>query len=333
LRIALFSLVILLFTYQVSQSKPRELPYKGTLAAKAVDLETGEVIYDFNSDTPLIPASSQKLLTLYVAINLLDVEEEIKTSVYYEGRITKGILKGDLYIKFRGDPALEYNDLKLLLQNALHKEKIKHIHGHIYIDDTEFDDEYFGPGWAVDQTKFCWSAPVSSAIINENCFEVDVSRNSHGKMALDPSQSKRLINITNNAIESNVDKYCSLELKAYRDNSYNVYGCYQSYDLPKVLKIAVQDPRMLSTEFIKEFFDNRRIDYKGIKYDNVPARAKELRSHKSEKIKDYLIKMTKESNNMIAETMFKKISAYSTGHPGSWKNSNRIVAEFLSNDL
>ena len=47
----------------------------------------------------------------------------------------------------------------------------------------------------------------------------------------------------------------------------------------------------------------------------------------------YLVKMTKDSHNMIAELMFKKISSQATGRPGSWKNSSKIVTDFFKQHL
>lgn len=327
------SIIILVFASSTAYCIQITPPYKGILAVKAVDLTSGKTIVDINADTPLIPASSQKLITLYSAINLLDIEDEINTSVYYEGRVSKGVLKGDLYIKFRGAPDLDFEKLTYLLNDSLNSANINTVNGNIYIDDTEFDEEYFGPGWPIDQVKFCGTAPISSAILNENCFEVEVRKNIHGNMMLDTGLSRKLISVENNAYISNADKFCDLELKAYNNNTYNIYGCYQAYNMPPKLRMAVQNPRLLVEEFIREYFSSNKIDFKEIKYDYLPARVKEIGVYKSDKIKDYLIKMTKDSHNMIAELMFKKISAQSTGYPGSWKNSSKIVTDFFNSHL
>lgn len=333
LRIIFLSVTIFLLTTYNSYCTQINQPYKGVLAVKAVDLKTNEVVFEHNASTPLIPASSQKLLTLYSAINLLDIEDDIHTSVHYEGRVVKNVLKGDLYIKFRGAPDLDYDMLSDLLDESLASKNIKTIKGNIYIDDTEFDEEYFGPGWPVDQIKFCGTAPVSSAVLNENCFEVEVKKNIHGDMMIDSGVATNIMSVSNNAMRSNVDKYCKLELKAYRDNTYNVYGCYQAYDMPKKLRIAVQNPRLLTENFLRNYFKSKKISHKGVKYDYVPVRSKQIGCLKSDKIKDYLVKMTKDSHNMIAELMFKKISSQATGRPGSWKNSSKIVTDFFKQHL
>jgi D-alanyl-D-alanine carboxypeptidase/D-alanyl-D-alanine-endopeptidase (penicillin-binding protein 4) len=59
---------------------------------------------------------------------------------------------GDLAVKGYGDPMLQYTVLmQMLRQTPL--VGVKQFHGHLYIDDTAFDNERFGPDWNYDMAK------------------------------------------------------------------------------------------------------------------------------------------------------------------------------------
>lgn len=76
------------------------------IAVYAVDMKTGKVLLDENSETSMIPASCLKLVTTGAALCLLDPTSGFKTELQYDGEIRDGVLHGNLYIKGGGDPAL-----------------------------------------------------------------------------------------------------------------------------------------------------------------------------------------------------------------------------------
>jgi D-alanyl-D-alanine carboxypeptidase/D-alanyl-D-alanine-endopeptidase (penicillin-binding protein 4) len=78
------------------------------LAFYAIDLKTGEVISEYNSDMVLKPASTLKLLTTATALELLSPEFKFKTILQYTGAIdtVRHVLNGNIYILGGGDPSL-----------------------------------------------------------------------------------------------------------------------------------------------------------------------------------------------------------------------------------
>lgn len=121
---------------------------KGEVGIYLKSLTEDQMIYEYNSKTPLIPASNQKIVTTVGAYYLLDPEFKYRTEMYLEeGWVKVGsYFFGNLAIKGYGDPLFHYPTLIKMIQNSPLGE-VKNFHGHLYIDDTYFDNVRFGRDW------------------------------------------------------------------------------------------------------------------------------------------------------------------------------------------
>ena len=71
------------------------------------DTQKKQVITEYNSDTPLIPASTTKLLSTDASMALLGGKFRWITQLEYSGEISpEGTLNGDLFIIGSGDPSI-----------------------------------------------------------------------------------------------------------------------------------------------------------------------------------------------------------------------------------
>lgn len=77
----------------------------GTFGLAVADAE-GRLVYDRHADRPLIPASTQKLVTAAVALETLGPDHRLRTEAHATGPVEDGILRGDLVVVGGGDPAL-----------------------------------------------------------------------------------------------------------------------------------------------------------------------------------------------------------------------------------
>jgi D-alanyl-D-alanine carboxypeptidase/D-alanyl-D-alanine-endopeptidase (penicillin-binding protein 4) len=100
-----------------------------------VDLESGLELAALNPDLPLIPASTVKLATAVVALDVLGPEHRFRTELLADGPVRGGVLEGDLILKGGGDPALDVADL-LGLAVRLETSGIRRVEGRLVIDDT-----------------------------------------------------------------------------------------------------------------------------------------------------------------------------------------------------
>ncbi len=147
-------------------------PASSQTAVWIEDLQSGEQLLSHNSETLMIPASTQKLLTAVTATELLGEEFRYHTSILSTGSPKSGVLKGDLYLLFSGDPTLTRRDLTELFKRVT-EAGISQVQGNlILIGETH--EQLRAPGWVWDDLGICYAAPVSSYVINQNCV--------HGKL-------------------------------------------------------------------------------------------------------------------------------------------------------
>jgi serine-type D-Ala-D-Ala carboxypeptidase/endopeptidase (penicillin-binding protein 4) len=115
-------------------------------AAVALDLETGEVVFELNSAAALTPASNEKLAVTYAALAALGPSFRIPTEVFGEGELLGGVWRGDVVLKGYGDPTLSTEDLRALARR-IRAAGVRRITGRIVGDESYFDSRRVGPAW------------------------------------------------------------------------------------------------------------------------------------------------------------------------------------------
>src|SRR5260370_511070 len=148
---------------------------------KVVSLDSGQVIFEQNSQKLFSPASTSKLYTVALALDRLGPDFRIKTSLYATARPNSGFLKGDLIVFGRGDPTinarLHNNDIYTALEplvDALTNAGVQRITGDLIGDDSYFHGAPYGSGWAWDDTESYYGAEISALTINDNTLQISV---------------------------------------------------------------------------------------------------------------------------------------------------------------
>jgi D-alanyl-D-alanine carboxypeptidase/D-alanyl-D-alanine-endopeptidase (penicillin-binding protein 4) len=123
-------------------------------AALAVDLATGRVVYAHRAQTALLPASNEKLVVTYAALEALGPAFRIQTSVLGEGRLGPGgVWTGNLVLKGGGDPTLDRAGLARLAENV-RAAGVSRVTGSLVADESWFDTKRSGPGWKAGFVPF-----------------------------------------------------------------------------------------------------------------------------------------------------------------------------------
>jgi D-alanyl-D-alanine carboxypeptidase/D-alanyl-D-alanine-endopeptidase (penicillin-binding protein 4) len=123
-------------------------------AALAVDLGTGRVVYAHNVQTALLPASNEKLVVTYAALEALGPAFRMQTSVLGEGRLgAAGIWTGNLVLKGGGDPTLDRAALARLAEDV-RAAGVRRVTGSLVADESWFDSRRSGPAWKAGFVPF-----------------------------------------------------------------------------------------------------------------------------------------------------------------------------------
>lgn len=154
----------------------------------------GRQLVNRGANLALIPASNQKLVTTYAALEVFTADTRFTTRVSRSGDITDGVLDGDLYFVGGGDPFLvtdqwrtqyiERDDAGEIVPDAYPRAwtrledladgiaatGVSAITGSIIADESLFDAVRFGP-WAERLILQNQSGPLSALAVNEGFLD------------------------------------------------------------------------------------------------------------------------------------------------------------------
>jgi len=294
------------------------------------NLDTKEVKLAIHPDRKFIPASNTKLFTAYAALDYLGKDFQFKTTILCDKNINKGkkSIDGNLYIKFSGDPTLSYAELESMIK-ALNISTIK---GDVILDKTIFDDYTTSPGgFAWDDYPFCYAAPKSAIIINNNCSEAMMwpqkKESSIAELKLEESCA---LKVTNNVQTVRPRKEtCPYKSKYLGDNHYELYGCMFNNEKPIRLNFAVPDNKLMAQRYIENILKTLNIHMNGqIKFAKASGK-KVLHVHKSTKLETLLIPVMKDSMNLSSASLFNYMGYKHTGVQGSDEAGEEMMKVFL----
>jgi D-alanyl-D-alanine carboxypeptidase/D-alanyl-D-alanine-endopeptidase (penicillin-binding protein 4) len=152
---------------------------RATIGVRVESLATGQLLYELNGGKLVVPASNMKLLTMAVAADKLGWDFQYETRLEAVGPVEDGTLFGDLVVVGGGDPSVVSGDLKpaavfVEWADALWHAGIRRVDGRLVGDDSYFDDDGLGAGWAWDYLDAGYAAPTGALNYNENVATVRV---------------------------------------------------------------------------------------------------------------------------------------------------------------
>ena len=146
----------------------------------AIQMKTGEVLLDHDSDKSLTPGSCMKLVTTGAALHLLGPLNKFETHLEYDGFLDKeGVLHGNLYIRGGGDPSLGSDRISSSLTKqiaswvrAIELTGIRSIEGEIFGDATRWEKAMSVPSWAWEDLGNYYGSGASALSFHENTYSL-----------------------------------------------------------------------------------------------------------------------------------------------------------------
>ncbi len=303
---------------------------------KVVSVTTGEVLYEAGADKLYHPASTMKLLTSATALEKLRPNYRFHTTLYAEG-IEGARVRGNLYLKGRGDPLLVVEDLVEMVETLFHSG-VNRVEGDIVVDDTYFDDVPKGKGWMWDDGPIGGYYSHQSALtVNHNGVKVTVSPGAEigdpVRLRLDPPTE--YMKLLNNAVTVGASESGTLRVERQTNpvpaNVLTISGFMPANQDAMRRHVDIVNPALFCGTLFKESLARNGILVQGVvRQGVVPDGVSEISDHTSLPLSLIVRKMNKRSDNLIAELLLKTLGAEVIGAPGTSQKGLRVINEFLS---
>ena len=280
------------------------------------DPKTKKVISSYNENTPLVPASTTKLLTTETALNLLGENYRWMTQLEYSGTVDEnGVLNGNIYIVGSGDPSLgtnkagawSYKEIITDFTDALSRESIKKVNGDIIIQTALFKGNI---------TRL----PENVVWLENNNYYLPAGTTQQ----INPANEKLIVKKNN--IVSNDKKY--FYVSPYTNQM--VYA--EKYDGTGVLTTKLPDaPAYLANSFRTSLVKSGlpvtgKVQTKTT--DALPEIRKTLSVYKSPTLADIVYYTNQRSDNSLAEALLKTVGYFKKGNQAP-ETGREVVTEHL----
>jgi D-alanyl-D-alanine carboxypeptidase/D-alanyl-D-alanine-endopeptidase (penicillin-binding protein 4) len=213
---------------------------------------------------------------------------------------------------------------------TLRQSGVQTIQGNIIIDDTALDRMNTAPGWKPKWQLLCYAAPTSSIILNRNCFGLNLIAGKQSGAATQVRYSDNLGAIS--AINQVTTRHaCALDVKTTVDgNNYLLSGCIAPRRAAIGLALPLNDPRKAGTNILFALLREQGITVSGgVGYAKTPGNLQLLAEHDSPTLRYLITQMLKKSDNLIANTLFKKLGSVYFHTTGTWTNGVQAVRVIL----
>ncbi len=141
------------------------------VAAYAVDVGTGQVLYGLQPERLMLPSSCEKVIAALAAFAVKGPESTLDTRLLLPQPLPKeGPYRGPMALRLGGDPTLKTAHLKQIF-SAL--KGLESWEGPLYLE-APWNVAPVGPGWMSEDLLEKYAAPISPAILDGNCVGVRI---------------------------------------------------------------------------------------------------------------------------------------------------------------
>jgi D-alanyl-D-alanine carboxypeptidase/D-alanyl-D-alanine-endopeptidase (penicillin-binding protein 4) len=306
--------------------------FKGKVGVAVVDVGSGEVVAEHDADVAMNPASNAKLFTAAAALDRLGPDHRFVTGLY--GR-RQGSRVDPLVVRGQGDPSLEMAELHELARD-LRLAGIRSV-GAIEVDQSYFDDDYVPP--AFDQQPNEWApfrAPVAAVSVNENTVTFTFRATKSGEAAVVTVDPPGFVEVTGK-VETSDEKSAEniqLTLSGSPDGRLTAKVGGRLPEGSRLAQFAkrVEDPRLLAGYALRQALLSEEVEVDGEVSRGGEDEKRLLTRHRSEPLGRLVWALGKDSDNFVAEMLFKAVGAHASG-PSAEDASREVMAFLRERDI
>jgi D-alanyl-D-alanine carboxypeptidase/D-alanyl-D-alanine-endopeptidase (penicillin-binding protein 4) len=321
-----------------TRSEPVGLPEAVALVAPVIDparlgrfiagvhvvhLESGEEVYGWNADLPLMPASTMKVVTAATSLATLGPSYTFTTGVWRTGAVDDGVLDGDLVLVGGGDPTMTVERLWRLLREV-RQDGVETVTGDLVFDDGFFDEPPVIPAW--DSRRDMEEGPTYFPGIS--ALELEFGQTGIlvrpgpriGAPAVVETEipAGDYVKVDNGLVTGRSRSRSRVDLERVVGEgtlTFALDGVLSSGAAPLRFRRAVPDPTAFTMAAVHELLDDVGITVRGtLRRGALPKGSRLVERAWSPPLGSVLADMNKHSSNFIAETVVRTLGAEELGH-------------------
>ena len=302
------------------------------------DIDSDSIVYSYDADREVIPASVMKTVTTATALEILGENFRYETAIMYDGKINDSILSGNIYIRGSGDPTLgsryiNLNNEKKLRDwiKAIKNAGINTINGSIIADESIFDTEGISMKWMREDIGSYYGQGCYGLNIFDNGYSLFLNSGEPGnKPEIEKSEPELPSMIFHNYLTAaNISKDSTFIVGFPYSNERYLYGIVPANSYGYKLRGDIPDPALFLAQYFTQLLKTENIAVVGdpICYRVLtqeenwekPERVV-LTTSFSPSLKEIVRITNFESNNLYADALLKTI--------GLQYRSEEIISSF-----
>ncbi len=287
------------------------------------------VIYEYNPNMSLVPASVLKLVTTATAMEVLGGGMSFKTTLQHTGSVKAGhILDGNIIIKGGGDPTLGRDEATGIVTrwgNAIKKLGIDSITGTIIGDASIYEDELACPTWGWGELANTYSQGPSGLTFNENNFELKFNVTNKGAFWSSATNMKpyvpgiRFNNLSQSAGVSQLETYF---LGMPYGREFDIQGYYPPGQGNSLMVGTLPDPALAAAYQLDQWLNRNGIRVNDtattirelkLWHKTLPGERKEILATNSKTLYSIISETNLVSRNLFAEHILKHMGLRRSG--------------------
>lgn len=299
------------------------------------DLATGESLVEMNPATPRTPASTMKILPTFASLDILGPAYTWVTRAWVDGAVSRGVLKGNLYLQGGGDPLMTIERWWRFVSD-LRQTGIRRIEGDVYIDQSVFaplgeaPGDFDGRGWRT------YNVLPDGLLVNLHSSEFIVR----------PAADRGGVDIDIDPMPANlvVDNRVRLVKGRCRDEAADVIvgnvhgdptriivsGTLSRRCPTQVTRRAIMEPAEYAYGTFVTLWRQQGGEIRGgMKKGVAPVDARFLLKQDSLTLAEIVRVTNKFSSNAMARTLLLTLAAEKAGRPGSQANGEAVIQDWL----
>ncbi|CAB3696146.1 D-alanyl-D-alanine carboxypeptidase [Trinickia soli] len=326
-----------------------QLPASVTRALKRADVPLSSIsvvverigdptpLVALNAQTPMLPASTMKLVTTYAGLSVLGPDYRWRTSAYADGNLDPdGTLHGNLYIQGTGDPKLVPEEL-IDLVDKIRRAGITAIDGELVLDKRFFDPSTRDLPPFDDDAEAPYNVGPDPLLYAFKSLSFTLTPSPDGNVAIDVIPALAQLQIDNSLRASagpcvGVDAALTPSVTPHRNGTVDALfsGDYPLRCGPRTINLAVLDHTAFFAGGFLALWRSAGGTFNGTTHEGpVPVGARLLAVHRGPVLTDIVRDINKFSNNVMARNLFLTIGAVVNKPPATPAKSRAVIERFL----